>query len=249
MIGFESIDDIAVAKLERGRGNALDVEFLEALQDALDTLRAESPRGVILTAEGKIFCAGLDLVALVEMDEGELESLLDALYATLRAVFAFPRPVVAAINGHAMAGGALLTLACDQRVMAMGEGRWGLTEAQLGLVVPASMIEMSRYALERGVLERLVYGGQAYPGFKAREMGILDDLVDAEDLLDRAAEIIRGWTPVPAAFGDIKARLRAPALAAMEAARPLDRGFLTRWADPEVQGLVRAAVDRLTGSE
>lgn len=246
MIGLEHIEDIAVVKLERGSANALEPGFLGEIQGTLASLRKEQPRGVILTAEGKIFCAGLDLVALVDASDTELESLLDALYGTLHELFTFPRPTVAAINGHAMAGGALLTLACDQRVMAMGDGKWGLTEAQLGLVVPASMVEMCRYSLNRAVLEKLLYGGQAYPGFKAREMGILDDLVDPGDMLDHAAETIRGWTPVPAAFGDIKARLRQPTLDAMEGARPLDRQFVTRWGDPEVRGLMRGAVDRLT---
>ena len=246
MIGLDRIEDIALVKLEHGKANALDPEFLDEIRGTFESLREDPPRGVILTAEGKIFCAGLNLVALVDASEEELEALVDGLYAALREIFTFPRPVVAAINGHAMAGGALLTLACDQRVMAMGEGKWGLTEAQLGLVVPASMIEMSRYPLDRVVLEKLLYGGQAYPGFKAREMGVLDDLVDPGDRLERAAEIIRGWTPVPAAFADIKARLKEPSLEAMEAARSRDRLFQTRWNDPEVRRLVRSAVDRLT---
>lgn len=247
MIGLEHVDDIAVVKLQRGKANALDPEFLAAIRETVASLRDDAPRGVILTAEGRIFCAGLDLVALVDASEEELEAVVSGLRETLLELFTFPRPVVAAINGHAMAGGALLTLACDQRVMAMGEGKWGLTEAQLGLTVPASMIEMSRYALKRTVLERLLYGGQAYPGFKAREMGILDDLVEPEELMDRAVRTVHGWTPVPAAFGDIKARLRKPVVDAMEAARPFDRQFLDRWQDPEVRSLVRGAVERLSG--
>ena len=245
MIELEHIDDVAVLKLARGRGNSLEPGFLAEIRRGFRDLREAPPRGVVLAADGKIWCAGLDLLALADATDADLGHLLDELYATLREVFTFPRPVVAAINGHAVAGGALLSLACDQRVMAMGDGKWGLTEAALGLVVPASMIEMARYALRRPVLERLLYGGQAYPGFKAREMGILDDLVDAEQLLERATEIIRGWTPVPAAFADIKARLRQPTLDAMEAARPLDRAFIDRWRDPEVRRLVGAAVERL----
>jgi enoyl-CoA hydratase len=245
MIGLEHIEDIAVLKLQRGKANVLEPGFLSAIRETVASLREDAPRGLILTAEGRIFCAGLDLVALVDASEDHIHELLTALHDALLELFTFPRPVVAAINGHAMAGGALLTLACDQRVMVMGEGKWGLTEAQLGLMVPASMIEMSRYALERPVLERLLYGGQAYPGFKAREMGILDDLVDEGELLDRATGIIHGWTPVPAAFGDIKARLRRPTVEAMEAARARDRQFLGRWNDPEVRARVRAAVDRL----
>ena len=168
-------------------------------------------------------------------------------YTTLfRSVFSFPRPVVAAINGHAVAGGALLSLACDQRLMVMGDGKWGLTEAQMGLVVPASLVEMARYSLTRPVLEKLLYGGQAYPAFKVREMGVLDDLVEADELLSRAEASIEAWTPVPAAFADIKARLKGPALDAMEAAADRDQEFVDRWFSPAVRQRVQAAMARLT---
>jgi enoyl-CoA hydratase len=245
MIQREAIEDVVVLRLDRGKGNALTAGFLAAIREAFEQLRAEPPRGVVLGSTGPIFCAGLDLLELEAAGEAELATLLDELHAALREIFTFPRPVVAAINGHAVAGGALLTLACDQRVMAMGEGKWGLTEAQLGLVVPASMIEMCRYALPRRVLERLLYAGQAYPGFKAREMGALDDLVDEADLLDRSLELVRAWTPVPEAFADIKSRLRGPTLEAMEAARPLDRQFVDGWLDPDVRQRLAAAVERL----
>lgn len=245
MIELRHEDDIAVVELARGRGNSLDQEFLEEIRRSFASLREDPPRGVVLTAHGKIFCAGLDLPALVDASREELVAVLAALASTLREVFTFPRPVVAAINGHAVAGGALLSLACDRRLMAMGEGKWGLTEARLGLVVPASMIELSRYSLERRVLERLVYGGQAYPAFKAREMGILDDLVEAGELPGRARELVEAWTPVPAAFADIKARLKAPAVAAMDAAVASDAHFLERWFSPVVRARVQAAVERL----
>jgi len=246
MIKLRRTDTSAVIELARGKGNALDTGFLEEIRGTFAGLRGDLPRGVVLTAEGKIFCAGLDLVSLAETDRDGLVVLLAALNATLREIFSFPRPVVAAINGHALAGGALLSLACDQRLMAMGDAKWGLTEAQMGLVVPASMIELARYSLSRPVLEKLLYAGQAYPAFKVREMGVLDDLVEQDDLLTRAEAVIETWTPVPAAFGDIKARLKAPTLAAMEAVADQDREFVDRWFSPEVRQRIQAVVASLT---
>lgn len=245
MIEVRHHEEIAVVELARGRGNALDAGFLGELQSTIAGLREEPPRGVVITARGRIFCAGLDLVAMLDADREQLVAVLARLASTLREIFTFPRPVVAAINGHAMAGGALLTLACDRRIMVMGEGKWGLTEAQLGLVVPASMVEMARYSLSRGVLEKLLYGGQAYPAFKAREMGILDDLVEDADLLDRSYAAIQAWTPVPGAFADIKARLKAPTVAAMDAVVAEDAHFLDEWSNPAVRSRVRAVVERL----
>lgn len=245
MIRTETLEHATVVELARGRGNALDSAFLGEIRETFVALRAQPPRGVILTAQGKIFCAGLDLVALADAEPATLKTLLAELAATLREIFTFPRPVVAAINGHAVAGGALLTLACDMRLMVMGDARWGLTESQLGLVVPASMVELARYSVPRPILEKLLYAGQAYPAFKAREMGVLDDLVEADALLGRAAELIVDRAPVPVAFGEIKQRLRAPALAAMDAAQPLDADFVQAWSTPEVRARVQAAAGRL----
>ncbi len=245
MIRTSSTGHATVIELARGKGNSLDTEFLRQIRETFAGLREGPPRGVILSAEGKIFCAGLDLVKLAEADRVQLGELMVELAATLREIFSFPRPVVAAMGGHAMAGGALLSLACDLRVMAMGEARWGLTEASLGLVVPASMIEMARYSLSRPVLEKLVYGGQAYPAFKAREMGVIDDLVETDELLSRSDELIEAWTPVPQAFGEIKARLKAPAMAAMQASAELDKQFVQAWFSPAVQERVQAAVASL----
>lgn len=249
MIEVRHHEGTAIVELARGRGNALDVAFLDEIREAFVALREEPPRGVVLTARGGIFCAGLDLMGLLDADREHLVALLATLAATLREVFTFPRPVIAAMNGHAVAGGALLSLACDRRVMLLGEGKWGLTEAQLGLVVPASMIELCRYSLSRPVLERLVYGGQAYPAFKAREMGILDDLVEEAVLLPRALEMVEAWTPVPAAFADIKARLKGPTVAAMDRVVAEDARFLDQWSSPVVRARVQAAVDRLKHRE
>jgi len=246
MIKLRRTDTTAIIELARGKGNALDTSFLEEIRATFAGLRDDLPRGVVLTAEGNIFCAGLDLLTLAEIDRDGLVALVSALVATMREIFSFPRPVVAAINGHAMAGGALLSLACDQRLMVMGEGKWGLTEAQMGLVVPASLVEMTRYSLPRPVLEKLLYGGQAYPAFKVREMGVLDDLVEHADLLSEAEAVIEAWTPVPAAFGDIKARLKGPTLAAMDLVADRDQEFVDRWFSPAVRQRIQAAVARLT---
>ena len=245
MIKLRRTDSSVVIELARGKGNALDTKFLEEIRANFADLRDDPPRGVVLTAEGKIFCAGLDLVTLAETDRAGLVGLVSALVATLREVFSFPRPVVAAINGHAVAGGALLSLACDQRLMVMGDGKWGLTEAQMGLVVPASLVELVRYSLPRPALEKLLYGGQAYPAFKVREMGVLDDLVELDDLLPRAEAVIEAWTPVPEAFGDIKARLKGPTLAAMDAVADQDQEFVERWFSPAVQERIQAAAASL----
>lgn len=239
--------DVTLLTLENGKANALTTAVLDELSEVLAREAAAPTRGLILTGAGPMFCAGLDLLALEGATRETIVELGRALRDAVTALFAFPRPTVAAINGHAIAGGALLALACDQRVMAEGKGKIGLTEAQLGLAVPASILEMLRYPLPRPVLERVLYTGAVYPTFKAQDMRLVDDLVEPEDLLDHCTKAIEDWTPNVHAFADVKGRLHAPVLARMEEARDADAHFVDRWFSDDAQAAVKAQIELLKG--
>lgn len=237
-----------VVGLQRPPANALEPAFLREIGAALQAARDDG-RAVVLTARGPIFCAGLDLGVLLELGRDGMQELLDELYGCLLALYTHPAPVVAAINGHAIAGGALLTAACDRRYMAQGEGRWGLPESQLGLPVPAWCIELLRYAFPRPLVERLVYGGSSYPAFKALDMRVIDDLVEADQLLDRALGLVGDWSRSPHAFADVKARLHAPTADAMARAREDEGAWLDQWFSPAAQERLVATRDRLSRGE
>ena len=249
MISCETRDGVVILHMERGHGNALSLEFLAAIQEQIDAAHRELPRGLVLTGSGSIFCAGLDLEQMMKLDRVEIRRLLHQLYGVCRQLFAFPRPVVAAINGHAIAGGALLALACDLRVMAQGEGKFGLNESAIGLAVPPSLVEMGRYTLDRPLLEKLMYGGLVYPAFKAFDMGILDVLVESEQLLEHAVLSVERWTSSLTAFAEIKARLKGPTLDAMTAAHLEDEAWIRLWLRPQTQSRVASALATLKRKE
>jgi enoyl-CoA hydratase len=245
MIQTRLHQDILTLELARGRGNSLSIEFLHAIAAALEQARRDRPRGLVITASGRTFCAGFDLQAALSHDRRQVRALLDALYGVVHSLFAFPRPVVAALNGHTIAGGAILSLACDVRVMSGGEGKWGLNEIALGISVPGFAVEVARYALPRPVLERVLYAGRLYPGYKAYDMGILDLVPDDGELEAMARRAVERWTPSVDAFADIKARLHAPTLAAMEVARSADDAWLDLWFSDEAQHRITAALEAL----
>ncbi len=245
MIRTETHEEIHTLWLEKGSANALDTEFLRRIAAEVEDLSAEPGRGLVLASEGPIFCAGLDLPALVGLGREEIADLVDALVSCVVSLFSFPRPTVASINGHAIAGGALLTMACDQRHMLMGNAKWGLNEAQLGLAMPPATVEVLRYGLPRKTLEKVLYGGGLYPAFKAHDMGILDELVEEGSMAEAAAASIRRWTASVSAFADIKARLHAPTLEEVQRLRSTSDDWVDLWFSDEVQTRLKEVVAQL----
>ena len=137
---------VALLRLELGRGNAIDPAFLDALHAALDEASRAGARAVVLTGKGRVFCGGLDLVTLHAFDRPAMERFLVGFDGLFRRLFAFDRPTVAAVNGHALAGGCILAMACDRRVMAAGPYQIGVNEVQIGLPFPAAAHEIVRRA-------------------------------------------------------------------------------------------------------
>ena len=137
--------DIAVLRMRHGKVNALDIELCEHITGRLEELGTSSVRAVVLTGQAGIFSAGVDLLRALEGDAGYLRDFLPVLRKLFDVAFFYPKPVVAAINGHAIAGGCVLACAADQRLMARGSGRIGVTELLVGLPFPAIALEIMRF--------------------------------------------------------------------------------------------------------
>ena len=143
----EVIDGVSVVRLDRPPVNALDLDLVE---DAVATLGSlEGP--VVVTGAGKCFSAGVDLRAVVDGGREYTDRFLDAMPAAFLAVFDYPGPVVAAINGHAIAGGCVVAMAADVRLMS---GGIGLTEVAVGVPFPVAALEICRYAMGTSVPAR-----------------------------------------------------------------------------------------------
>src|SRR6266446_2057742 len=148
---------IQTIRLQHGKANALDLELCMELETRLhDALEADA---VILTANGPIFSAGVDLVRLTNEGAPYVAKFVPALTSMLRTLFAFPRPVVSAINGHAIAGGCVIAAASDARVMAAGNGRIGMPELVVGVPMPSLVVEVCRFAFPPPLPQTLFYTG------------------------------------------------------------------------------------------
>src|SRR5580658_7628927 len=128
-------EGIEVLTIARPPANALDIETTEEIADAF--YPDDSAAAVVLTGDGKAFCAGLDLKAIPNYSQPELRRLLDAINRMATAVYSCPLPVIGAINGHAIAGGFVLAMCCDWKIVADAPMQVGLTEVRVGVPFPA----------------------------------------------------------------------------------------------------------------
>jgi enoyl-CoA hydratase len=242
---------VLLMRIEHGKANTLDRELLADLTAALERLdHDEALRAAVLTGTGHIFSAGVDLQRLLAGGAAYVRTFVPLLGATLHRLFACAKPVVAAVNGHAIAGGCVLAAACDYRLMARGPGTVGVPELRVGLPFPLVAIEILRFATSTAHLQELVYLGATYTTDAAYERGLVDELVPAEAVVERALAVAARLAAEPVArFRLTKRQLRAPALAAMAAhAAETDAAVLEAWARPEALAAIRTYLAARKGS-
>jgi enoyl-CoA hydratase/carnithine racemase len=232
---------VAVMRLGHGKANAMSVEFCEAVTARFAEL---SSRAVVLTGTGHIFSAGVDLLRLSEGGAPYVHKFLPALCAMFAAVFSHAAPVVAAINGHAIAGGCVLACAADRRLMARDGGRIGVTELLVGVPFPPVALEIMRGATAPQLFADAILSGATFTPVEALARGWVHEVVEPPALLERAIEAANALAALPPkAFALSKRQIRQPALQRMRAA-DVDAAVEQIWAAPETLARVRDYVAR-----
>jgi enoyl-CoA hydratase len=250
MIELSEKDGITTLRMVRGKGNALDLEFLGALIDALDTIERSAARAVIITGQGSAFGAGVDLTALVGGGAEYVRRFLPRLSQLFERLVTFPKPIVAAVNGHAIAGGAIIVLACDQRIAARGTARIGLSEVQVGVPFPGWPLEIARFTTAPEHFHTIVCTGRTWPPEEAVVRGLVDEVVDADRLLQRAAEVAGEMAAVaPGVFAAMKRDSRRPLVEAARRQAALgDAAVVDYWcsiaARRSIEGFIARTIKR-----
>ena len=243
-IGNES--GIAVMRLTHGKANALDIDFCEALAARFRTLRKDASKAVVLTGQGRIFSAGVDLKKLSEGGAPYIRKFLPALHKLYDAVFYHPKPVVAAINGHAIAGGCVLAACADRRIMARESGRIGVTELLVGVPFPSLAFEIVRFAVPPHYLPEFTLSGATYDSTAALQRGWVDEEVEASALMERALTAARTLAALsPPAFAQTKAQIRqAVTERYAKSGKATDKKVTAIWTAPAALGYIRDYVAR-----
>jgi len=209
-ITYTARDDLGEITLDDGKVNAMSLPFFDGLNAALDRAEKERPGALVVTGRAGVFSAGLNLKVLPTLPPDELRRTMTAFGRTMLRVFTFPIPTVAAVSGHAIAGGAMLMFACDLRHVADGAFRIHLNEVAIGLPLPSWAIALAHSAIPQRWHTEAILHARLYSPADALERGIVDAVTTPERLLDSARAAAAALVPLDqAAYAVSKSRHRA----------------------------------------
>ncbi len=229
-VAYEVRDAVAWARIGHGKANALSSEVLTALGQCLTLAEADDAVGALcITGKPGFLTGGFDLTVMRSGDAKAMVTLVSDGGALFTRIFASGLPVVVACPGHAVAAGALLCLAADERIGADGAFQIGLIETQIGMVLPRWAIEFAEERLSRRYFQAAVVGARMYGPTGARDAGYFDAVVAPEALDDTAQAAAAAWASLPAAtYAGQVTQVRGARIAKLEAAIAADRAAVDR---------------------
>ncbi|MCG8470078.1 MAG: enoyl-CoA hydratase/isomerase family protein [Gemmatimonadetes bacterium] len=249
MIDRTDDDVVASIRMCHEPANVLATDFSDALWAALTEARDDdSVRAVVLTGTGSAFSAGVDLFRVVEEGADYVEQLLASLDTLFAGLWTYPKPLIAAVNGHAIAGGGVMACACDYRIGVEGSAKIGLPELLVGVPFPAVALRVVRNAIPVRYQREVILLGRTYGVEDAAERGFIDEVVEPDALLPRAKEVAGELATIPPdtyAFSkrQLTRAARHGALSELED----DLGDL--WRSPAIHGHIRGYMEATLGKD
>jgi enoyl-CoA hydratase len=239
--------EIRVIRLTGAKAGAMDEAMLDALERQVDDFEEGPARAAVIAGHDRFFSAGLALPKLIDLPRDEMRVFMRRFSRAMTRVLACEKPIVAAVNGHAIAGGCVLALMCDWRICVDEGAKIGLSEAQLGIGLPAIVVEPLRAAVPPASLVPLALEGRLCSPAEARELGLVHELAPAAELPARAEAKARALAAPPAmALAQIKRSLRAPILDAIARVEDAEtERWLDSWFSEAAQVRLRMAVKSL----
>lgn len=234
MLDLEERGEVAIMRLQHGKVNALDLELLLAITEAMRAL--DQARAVVITGSGSVFSAGVDLRRIVAGGPSYVREFLPALSDSFMAIFDHPGPVVAAVNGHAIAGGCVIAAACDVRLMS--QGKIGLAELSVGVPFPPVPMEIMRHAIGPAVGQLVLTAALLDPA-QAQSIGLVQHVCEAEALLDSAVDTAAQMARTPASvFSVSKLQLQQPARDRIAARSGEQEAIAEMWASDRTRDAI-----------
>ncbi len=221
---------IATIVLNRGKVNAINVSMVKQMQECLEDLEKDREiASVILTGHDKFFSFGFDVPEFLSYSKESFNNFL-TLFTNLYAyLFLYPKPVIAALNGHTMAGGCMLAIACDHRIMVPGKAKISLNELNFGSAVFSGITRILKFCAGQKNAQEILYSGNLYTAEEAINVGLIDEVCSETNLMDEALKKAEYFSkkPLPA-FTAIKHLLRKPVLEGIEERASIEH-FVDIW--------------------
>jgi Delta3-Delta2-enoyl-CoA isomerase len=241
------VDNYAVVQMNRGTANSLNLKMLEELVEVFEKLEKDnSIKGVVLTGKERFFSAGLDVIELYEYEELQMTDLFITLSKVVKTMFLFDKPLVASITGHAPAGGCILAIGCDYRVMADGSYRIGLNEIPVGIVMPEFIYQVMAYWTGKGKAFQHIAEGRLISAKEAFDIHLVDKVVPEEDVLRTAIEQLKKYMILDYnTWVNSKKNMRFEYLPDLDVNEDKITDMLNQWFRQETRDLMKALIGQL----
>ena len=234
-------------RLNRPPANALSPELIVALKDAVETAPNDGARALVLSGTPGMFSGGLDVPLLVTLDRPTMAQLWRDFYSLLSALACSPIPIAAAITGHGPAGGTVLALFCDWRGMAEGDWKMGFNEVQVGIPLPPVILSALKRQVGARQAERLGTGGLVISAAEAARLGLVDELIPLERVVDRAVAWCQCLLALPPqAMTATRRKARADLAGLFDHIEGELAEVIASWWSDETQTVLRALAAKMT---
>ena len=244
---IERIGQIAVLRIDRPPANAIDLVLAGEFAAALEGIETDGGiSALVVTGAGSCFSAGLDLKVVPTYDREQQQSMVMQVNRLFGGLYGLSMPTVAAVNGHAIAGGVILTLCCDYRIGAEGDYKLGLAEARVGVPFPVAAMAIVQSELSHSIARKMVLTARNSGPGEAQSMGVLDELQPPDQLLTRAIEVAEEMAGLPhSIYARIKREMRGAALSRIDdAIKNRNEPMLESWLNAESQAASAEALRR-----
>ena len=235
--------------MDRGKSNALHLEMVLEISMAIDEAANDpSVEGLILTGKEGFFSAGLDLITLYSYDEAQMKTFWEAFMALLYKLITFPKPAVSAITGHSPAGGCVLAICCDYRIMADGDFIIGLNEVPVGLIVPQSIFKLYSFWLGEAVAYRSLLQGKLFKPLEAKDVALVDEIVAFNRIQNAAMHKMKSVMQFEKhAWRTSKLNFRKDLIAAFQKDQTETISkVLEQWWRPSTRAILKTIIENLT---